>query len=144
MLKLILVGALSKDATANQVGGQTAINFSIPHSEKYKKEGEKKEKTTWVECVIWTKEDKLSKYLKKGTQLSIVGTPEVNVYKTNDGSAKGTLQCRVLEFEFVPGGGKGDSSSSSTSSSPSNTGSSRKQATASSAQQEEQPDDLPF
>ncbi len=67
MIKLQIIGNLGKDATTNTVNGKNVINFSVAHTEKFTSNGEKKEKTTWVECAYWTDKTAISPYLKKGT-----------------------------------------------------------------------------
>lgn len=130
-LKTIAVGILGKDATVNKVGDSSVINFSIAHTERFTSKGEKKEKTTWIECSYWVKETKVAQYLTKGSSVWVEGLPEAKAYKSNDGSAKASLCLNVGRLEFV--GGKSSGSKATE-------GSTSKQEDA----QDEPASDLPF
>ena len=102
MIKLQVIGHLGKDAIVNQVGGTSVINFSVAHTESYKdKEGNKKEKTTWVDCSRWTDNTNVAPYLKKGTQVFVEGIPEIRTYETKDGKTGHSLVCRVMNLNLL-------------------------------------------
>lgn len=109
MIKLQVIGHLGKDAIVNTVNGKTVINFSVAHTEKYTKDGQKQEKTTWVECGYWTDKTAIAPYLKKGTQVYAEGTPEVRTWESNTGQQGASLQLRVSNVQLLgsaPQGGQ--------------------------------------
>lgn len=104
MIKLQVIGNLGKDCVVKEVNGKNVINFSVAHSEKYTdKQGEKHERTTWVECAYWVEKTGVSEYLKKGTTVYVEGQPEADAYKDKEGDAKGTLRCRVFSIQLLGG-----------------------------------------
>ena len=97
-----VIGSLGKDAIVNDVNGKKVINFSVAHSEKWKDaQGEKKEKTTWVDCAYWTDKTTIAEYLKKGTLVYVEGIPDVRVYTTTDGRNGATLNARVVSIQLL-------------------------------------------
>lgn len=102
MIKIQVIGHLGKDCTVNNVNGKNVINFSVAHSEKYKdSSGTEINKTTWVNCAYWVERTVLAQYLKKGTQVFAEGQPEVSTYKSQDGSQRAELKCRVLNIQLL-------------------------------------------
>lgn len=102
MIKLQVIGHLGKDAATNQVSGKTVINFSVAHTEKYTSNGEKHEKTTWVECAYWTDKTAIAPYLKKGTMVYAEGSAEVRTWESN-GKSGASLQMRVVSVQLLGG-----------------------------------------
>lgn len=107
MIKAQLIGRIGKDATVyNFDGGGAAINFSVAIDESYKdKQGQKVEKTTWVECTILVKEANSSthrvKYLKKGCVVYVEGKPVSNGYKDMNGEFKHGLKFIVSNCQNI-------------------------------------------
>lgn len=133
MLTLTLVGHLGKDATINETAGKKVINFSVAHSEKYKDgNGTPVTKTTWVECAKWGDSTAIAAYLKKGTQVAVLGRPEVQLYKKQDGTSGVSFRCHVTSIELL--GSKKESDTSATNT----------QAPEVPAANPENADDLPF
>lgn len=115
MIKLQIIGHLGKDCTTNNVGGKQVINFSVAHSESYTKDGQKVEKTTWVECAYWS-ESKIAPYLLKGTQVYVEGAPEVRQWTGADGKQGASLSLRVFTVQLL--GSKGQSAQNPPSNQP--------------------------
>ena len=108
MLNITAIGFLGNDAILKEVNGKKVTNFSIAHSEKYKNaEGMQVEKTTWIECSMWDSEN-VSKYLKKGTQVHITGTPDARAYKNKQDEACASLHVRVVRMELLGAAPKND------------------------------------
>ena len=53
MNKVTLIGRIGQNVEAKQVNSQSVASFSLATSEKYVKEGEKKELTGWHNCSLW-------------------------------------------------------------------------------------------
>ena len=82
--KVILIGRLAKDPELR--GDSTPVcNFSTACSEKYKKDGEWKEKTEWINVVVFgTQAENCAKYLSKGSQVFIEGKLQTTSYEKDD------------------------------------------------------------
>lgn len=106
MIKAQLIGRIGKDATVyNFDGGGAAINFSVAIDESYKdKQGQKVEKTTWVECTILVKDGGSTNrvnYLKKGCIVYVEGKPTSNGYKNTEGEFKHGLKFIVTNCQNI-------------------------------------------
>ncbi len=146
MIKLQIVGNLGADCIQKEVNGKNVINFNVAHTEKFKDaQGNLKEKTIWANCAYWTDRTAVAQYLKKGKQVFVDGSPEVEVYTNKDGQPAATLRVRVRDLQLLGGnvdGSQGNSNPSSLSSSlPSSSSNSNSPVH---AEAEEPADDLPF
>lgn len=102
MIKAQIIGHLGKDAQVNNVNGNTVINFSVAHTEKYNNAaGTKVEKTTWVDCSYWTEKTAIAPYLKKGTSVYLEGTPDTRAYLNAENKAGSTLTLRVALVQLL-------------------------------------------
>lgn len=142
MIKLQIIGRIGGDCVTNEVNGKNVINFNVAHSEKFKNaSGALQERTIWVRCAYWTDRLGIAPYLVKGQQVFVEGTPEVEVYKKQDGEPGASLRLRVREVQLL--GSKADTQANAQAgSSPQNTsaGQPAEQMTA----QDSVEDDLPF
>lgn len=59
--------------------------------------------TQWIEAILWgDRADKLSQYLTKGTQLSVIlSEPHVETFERRDGAQSAKLVARVVDLEFA-------------------------------------------
>lgn len=114
--KLIVVGRVGKDPETKEVNGKQLCTFSVAVSEKYKnRQGEAVENTTWIKVEAWDKTaEVLAKFVKKGNEIYLEGTPKVEAYTDKQGASQAALVLRVREFTFV-GGTKQESSTETTS-----------------------------
>lgn len=112
MLKTTAIGYLGQDCVIKHMeNGKSVVNFSIAHTERYKdKKGNSCERTTWVECGAWNKEN-LAPYLKKGTQVYVEGAPLPNAWVDKDGELKTSLRLNVFSIQLL---GKKESSNNAT------------------------------
>ena len=153
MIKLQIIGNLGADCIQKEINGKNVINFNVAHTEKFKDaQGNVVEKTIWANCAYWTDRTAVAQYLKKGKQVFVDGSPEVEVYTNKDGQPAATLRVRVRDLQLLGGNVDGNtgnqssyasapaSSSSSSSGSNYNTNSNRPVTAA----MEEPADDLPF
>lgn len=114
MIKLQAIGHLGKDATINNVNGKTVINFNVAHTEKYRDANNVEvQKTVWVACAYWTDKTKVAQYLLKGSQVFVEGTPDVKMYKNNQGEVKANIILRVHNIQLLGGTKPGDSNQQS-------------------------------
>lgn len=102
MIKMQLIGTIGRDAESKAVGSNTVINFSVAHSERGKDaQGNKTEKTIWVDCAKWGEKTGILPYLKKGTKVYVEGLPDVRAYTSKDGEAKASITLRVVSIELL-------------------------------------------
>jgi single-strand DNA-binding protein len=143
MIKLQIVGTLGADCIQKEVNGKTVINFNVAHTEKFKDaQGNLKEKTIWANCAYWTDRTAVAQYLKKGKQVYVDGSPDVELYTNKDNQPAATLRVRVRDLQLLGGnidGGQGNLNTSSSASSSYSNNNARVTADV-----EEPADDLPF
>tara|TARA_R110001632_G_scaffold167134_1_gene285606 strand:- start:177 stop:545 length:369 start_codon:yes stop_codon:yes gene_type:complete len=96
------VGRLGRDAEIKEVGESKLISFAIGSDAGYGKN----KSTVWLDCSIWGENRLgLADYLKKGTQVTVIGELSEREYKNKDGEMKKTLALRVNQCGL---GGKSD------------------------------------
>lgn len=80
--KVTLIGRLTRDPEAKQVGENALSSFSVATSYSWKdKSGEKQEKTEFTNCTAWGKlADICNQYLKKGKLVYIEGRLQTDKY----------------------------------------------------------------
>lgn len=81
MLTTIVIGNLGADAEFHSENGNEFVSFKVAHTDRYKgSDGQDKEETVWVSCVLNGRADKLIQYLTKGTKVCVVGDASVRTY----------------------------------------------------------------
>ena len=103
MNKQILSGNIGKDAEVKDFqNGNSVINFSVADTKKWTdKNGQKQEKTNWIECVWYLNNTSIAQYLTKGTKVLIEGEPTARAYINQQGEANVINQCIVRSLEFM-------------------------------------------
>jgi single-strand DNA-binding protein len=105
--KFEIIGALGRDAEVRKVNDFHVVQFSVATSETWKDaNGNKQERTTWVECNRWIKSangaEQLSKYLTKGSKVYCYGLTSVRAYvNENTKEAVGVLSLRVDDIKLI-------------------------------------------
>jgi single-strand DNA-binding protein len=107
MLQITAIGHLGNDAEVRNFGGQNVVNFSVPHTKKYEKDGQPISETIWIQCAYWRENTKVAQYLKKGTLICVMGEPALTTYKNKDGIICAQLKLKVTHLELL-GGRKDD------------------------------------
>lgn len=97
--RIEIIGNLGKDAEVRTVGQNIVVGFNVAVTEKF---GDK-ETTTWYSCNYWPKEDKVSQYLKKGSQVFVAGRPSLRTYSGKDGKEYTNLDIRVMDLQLIGG-----------------------------------------
>lgn len=121
--KAILLGNVGKDPEVRHLdNGRAVCNFSLATSETYKnKQGEKVTETQWHNIVLWSPLAEVAeKYVKKGTQLHIIGKITTRSWDDNDGNKRYTTEIVGREMIMLGnksqgGGGQQQSSAAQTS-----------------------------
>jgi single-strand DNA-binding protein len=110
--KVILVGRLGQDPESRYLPSGTAVcNISVATSEKFKRDGEDVEETTWHRVSMFGKQAEVAgQYLKKGSLVFIEGKISVRKYD-KDGEERTAFEVRADRMQML--GGKGEGSSTS-------------------------------
>ena len=114
--KVILIGRLGKDPEVRYTaGGQAVANFSVATDESYKnKEGEKVQKTEWMNIVMWGKLAEVAQqYLKKGQLVYLVGKLQTRSWEDKQTGAKKYTTEIVAQTLKMLGGNGGEKTASS-------------------------------
>lgn len=129
-----LIGFVGKDAEMRYTpGGQAVTTFNIATTKKWdSNEGEKKEQTIWWKVTAWgAKAEIANNYFKKGTQLFIEGSMNVDpvtgsprIWTAQDGTPRVNLELTMNEFRFLDRkGNSGGDTDHSAAPSPADVGS---------------------
>jgi single-strand DNA-binding protein len=101
--KVILVGNVGQDPEIRTTqDGREIANFSIATSESWKDKntGEKKDKTEWHRCVVFSQGlvNIIKNYVKKGTKLYIEGSLQSRKWTDNQGTEKTTTEIVLQNY----------------------------------------------
>ena len=101
--RVILIGRLVRDPELRYTQNGTAVaSFSIANNRTYSSSGEKKENTSFFNCVAWTKLGELIvQYCKKGQRIGIEGRLQQRSWEGQDGNKRSTVEVVVENFQFL-------------------------------------------
>lgn len=104
----IAMGHLGRDPeTRYLTNGDPVCNFSVAVTESWKKDGDKKEKTTWYRVNTFGKLAEIaSQYLKKGSAVQVIGKMESREWTDKEGNKRESWELRAESFQML--GGKRD------------------------------------
>lgn len=105
MLKVELIGNLGADAEVKESQGSKFVTMRIAHSESWRDEqGNKKERTIWVDAILNDSESKVVEFLKQGQKVFVRGNANLRVYSSpKDRCMKAGLTINVREIELLGG-----------------------------------------
>ena len=105
MNRVFLTGNLGADAELRTTNSGTSILvLRLATSEKWTKDGEKKERTDWHMCELWgSRGEKLEQYLGKGTKIAIEGKIRYSSYEDRDGNKRYKTTIAIDEIELLGG-----------------------------------------
>lgn len=100
-----IIGNLGADAEVKESNGSKFVTMRIAHSDVYKDEqGNKHEKTTWVDATMNDADSKLLPYLKQGVKVFVRGSLSLRVYSSpKDRCMKAGVTISIREIELVGG-----------------------------------------
>ncbi len=116
LCKVLLIGNLGKDPeTRYMSNGDAVTNITLATTDTWKdKNGEKQEKTEWVNVVFYKKlAEIVTEYLRKGSQVYVEGRLETRKWTDKNGIERYTTQVIANEMKML--GGKKDSAESNDS-----------------------------
>lgn len=108
--KTIIGGNLTRDPELRYTQGGTALcKFGVAVNETFTKDGEKRQKTHFVDCVAWGRTGEvINEHLSKGDPIFVEGKLDFSSWEDrNTGQKRSKLEVNVLSFQFV--GSKRDS-----------------------------------
>jgi len=101
MIKMQMIGHLGNNARTSATESGSCANFSVAHTEKKKDaNGHVKEYTTWVDCVLWDR-DNLHQYLLKGTQVYLEGFPTAKTFENRENKTVPKLRLTVFNIQLL-------------------------------------------
>lgn len=105
MFRAEIIGNLGADASVMESNGSKFVTMRIAHTDAYKDEqGNKHEKTVWVDATMNDAESKLLPYLKQGVKVFVRGNATLRVYSSpKDRCMKAGVTLSVREIELVGG-----------------------------------------
>jgi single-strand DNA-binding protein len=101
--KVLLIGNLTRDPQLTYTPSQTAIcEFGMAINDRWTtKDGEKGEKTHYVDCVIFGKgAENFNKYVTKGNSVLVEGKLDFSQWE-QDGQKRSKLKVNVSNFQFL-------------------------------------------
>ncbi|MDB5596219.1 MAG: single-stranded DNA-binding protein [Hyphomicrobiales bacterium] len=98
-----LIGNVGRDPEVRKTGnGDSVVSFSVATSESWrdKASGERKEKTTWHNVVIWNEGiGKIAEqYVRKGSRVMVEGRIEHREYNDKDGNKRTSTEIVLQRF----------------------------------------------
>jgi single-strand DNA-binding protein len=112
--KVVLLGNLTRDPETRAAGSGTVTVFSIAVNDTWVKDGERQERTNFIECEAWgPRGETIAKYFSKGRQILVEGSLKQDTWDDKEtGKKRSTLRVSVQGFSFV-NDGKGAGASTS-------------------------------
>jgi len=114
--RCIFIGRVGRDPELRYtVDGTPVASFSLAVSESWKgKDGNKQERTEWVNCTAWRKlAEIIGQYVHKGSLVYVEGKMQSREYDGKDGTTKKVTEIVLNDMKMLGGKGEGGSSSSS-------------------------------
>lgn len=145
MEKLIISGYVGRDAEVKEFNGTKYTSFSLAVDKSYKKQdGTKVDRTNWYN--VLKQGESLAKHVKKGTHLTIMGSPSHKLYKYQNGQTQISLNLNADDVSFGPGNKQETTAAPAPQQSTSQHPSMNTQATSSNSMPIDvsEEDDLPF
>jgi len=97
------IGNLGKDPTFKAMpNGDAVVNFSIACSDDFKSNGERVEKTNWINIVCFRKLGELvNTYCKKGSKVFVSGKQQTRMWQAEDGSKRYSTEIVANDVQYL-------------------------------------------
>ncbi len=103
--QMIAVGNVGRDPNFKYTqGGIPVCDFSLAVTRRFggKDGGERQEKTTWIRVTCWRGlAETANNYVRKGSQLMVVGTVDVSSYMDKSGQPQASLELTADTFQLL-------------------------------------------
>ena len=108
---VVLYGNLTRDPEVREVSDTHVANFTVAISRKFtRKNGEKDQETTFVDCEVWDSAATfMSQYMKKGDPILVHGALKLDIWE-KEGQKRSKLKVRATSFEKIYRAPKGANS----------------------------------
>jgi single-strand DNA-binding protein len=101
----IIVGNVGRDVTFKYTQSGIAVaDFSVAVTRRFGggDGGEKQEKTTWYRVTCWRQlAETANTYVRKGTQIMVIGTVEANAYMDKNNQPAASLDLTANTFQLL-------------------------------------------
>lgn len=112
----IIVGNVGRDPELKYTQSGVAVcDFSVAVTRRFGRSdsGERKEKTYWYRVTCWRQQAEIAaQYVRKGTQIMVVGIVEASAYLDRTGQPASSLELTADNFQLLgsrdSGQGRGD------------------------------------
>lgn len=103
MNKVIILGAITRDIELKHTQqGKAIANFGIAHNETYIQNGERKQKTMFIDCVAFDRgAEIIQQYFKKGSRILIEGKLILETWQGKDGQERRAHKLAVERVDFI-------------------------------------------
>lgn len=103
--RVMIIGRLGKDPeTRYMPNGKAVTNFSVATSERWKKDGEKQERTEWHNVSAFDKLAEIcGEYLTKGSQVFIEGKLQTRKWQDKEGKDRYTTEIVASGMQMLGG-----------------------------------------
>jgi single-strand DNA-binding protein len=110
----IVIGNVGREPETRDMpsGNGSVTSFSVAVTTKWtdRQTQEKKERVTWYSVSCWNRLSDIAKqYVRKGTQIMVVGTVTARAYMDKNNQPQASLDLRAENFQLL--GGRGDNMS---------------------------------
>ena len=104
MNRVTIIGNLTRDPeTRNTQDGKTVCVFTVAVN-RYKRDENGNTQADFFRVSAWDKlGENCQKFLTKGKKVAVIGPVSVHAYTAQDGSARGSLEVRANDVEFLSG-----------------------------------------
>ncbi len=101
--RVILIGRMVKDPELRYTqSGASVASFSIANNRSYSVGGDRKEFTSFFNCIAWGKlGETIAQYCKKGQRIAIEGRLQQRSWDDQNGNKRQTVEVVVENFQFL-------------------------------------------
>jgi len=101
--RVLLIGRLVRDPELRYTANGTAVaSFSIANNKSFTSNNEKKEQTSFFNCIAWGKLGELIvQYCKKGHRIGIEGRLQQRSWDDQNGSKRSTVEIVTDNIQFL-------------------------------------------
>ena len=102
--RVVMMGRLTRDPKVRELPSGTSVaDLSLATSENYKKKnGEQAERVCFVDIVVWGRQaETCGEYLKKGSQVLIEGSLQLDRWEGANGEKRSKHRIRASRVQFL-------------------------------------------
>lgn len=108
-----LIGRLTRDPELRQTNSSALCKIGLALSRRYTVNGEKREETSFVDCVIWGKSaENAAQYMNKGQRVGVSGSLKQETWE-KDGQKHSRLVVNVAQWDLLEKKENGEAPTSS-------------------------------